>query len=278
MYRLETLSRMIRETVPPVAGPLGVVTALGGASFLLFALSVLYWVDERRSTAAVVSYAFLALAVVITVKAALGLPRPPASVRLIPLENDPYGFPSGHAVAAVVVYGGLVTLRDRLADRRALAAAAVVVALVGLSRVVLGMHYLGDVIAGTVLGLAVLAFCRRVVGDEPLRGFALATAVSVAALLVTGLGSEALLAFGGSLGGTVGSLRLDAVSDLRSRLHGAVSAAVGVPFVFLTDGLAEGLAAPALTAVAYAALVAGILLLPALVSRLPLASVRSVTS
>lgn len=271
MYRLTDLSWLVWRRVPEwTAGPLGAVTALGGASFLLFALSLLYWLDDRRSTAALVSYAFVALAVVVAVKTALGLARPPGTVRLIPLENDPYGFPSGHAVAAVVVYGGLITLRNRLTDRRAVAAVAAVVAMVGFSRVALGMHYVGDVVAGTVLGVSLLALCSRVVADDPTRGFALAAVVSVPALLVTALGPEALLAFGGSVGGAVGSRAVDALSELRSRLHGAVLTAVGVPYVFGVDELAEGLTEPALVVLAYAVLVAGILALPVVVGRVPL--------
>lgn len=275
MYRLPELSGLIWKVVPQgAAEPLGVVTALGSASFLMVALSVLYWVDERRSTATLVSYVLVALAVVVTVKTALALPRPPEAVRLIPLANDPYGFPSGHAVAAVVVYGGLLTVRDALDDRRTVAGAALVVSLVAFSRVALGMHYLGDVVAGIGLGLVVLIVCRRLVGADPVRGFALAAICAVPALVVTGLGRDALLVFGGGLGGAVGSLRLDALAELRSGLDAVVLTALGVPFVFGVDELAEGLAAPSLVAVTYAALVAGILLLPAVVGRLPLEPVR----
>lgn len=92
MYRLEELSRLIWRSVPEdAAEPFGAITALGSATVLLFALSLLFWLDERRSTATVVSYAFLGLAVVITLKTVLALPRPPEAVRLIPLENDPFG-------------------------------------------------------------------------------------------------------------------------------------------------------------------------------------------
>ena len=275
MYRLEDLSRVIREVMPAAATePLGVVTALGGSTFLLFALSLLFWLDERRSTATVVSYTLIALAVVITVKAALGLPRPPAAVRLIELDADPHGFPSGHAVASVVVYGGLASVRDRLTDRRVAAGVVAVVVLVSFSRVALGMHYLGDVIVGGALGIALLAACRYVVGTDAFRGFALATAVSVPALVVTGFGQEALLACGGSLGGAVGSRWLDTLGELRSRLHGGTLVVTGIPFVFVTDEFAEAFAHPALVVTTYAVLVAGILVLPAIVERVPLESVR----
>jgi len=97
MYRLEELSRLIWESVPAgAAEPFGVVTALGSATFLLFALSLLYWLDERRSTAVVVSYALVAMAVVFGLKAAaLALPRPPEAVRLIPSKRTRTDFRAG---------------------------------------------------------------------------------------------------------------------------------------------------------------------------------------
>jgi membrane-associated phospholipid phosphatase len=269
MFRLDGLSRLIWESVPGwLAEPMGVVTAFGGGTLLLFALSLLYWLDERQSTATVVSYAFVALSAVIFLKTALGMPRPPETVRLIPLENDPYGFPSGHAVAAVVVYGGLATVRDRLDDPRVLAGVGVTVALIALSRVVLGMHYVGDVIAGTLLGVVVLATCRQFVGERPVRAFLAAGLVALGAVLVTGGSTESILALGGSLGGAVGSPWLDAAGDLGSRLEGVLLVVVGVPYALVMEQAGEAVQ-PALAAVVYALLVAGILVLPVLADRVP---------
>jgi membrane-associated phospholipid phosphatase len=78
-------------------------------------------------------------------------------------ENS-YSFPSGHASVSLAVYGtiGFIAARH-LSNRRArvavLAAAAVLVALIGFSRLYLGVHFLSDVIAGFSLGLAWLALC-----------------------------------------------------------------------------------------------------------------------
>jgi len=278
MFRLDGLSRGIWETVPAwLVDPMGVITAFGGATALLFVLSVLYWLDERRSTATVVSYAFVALAAVILVKTTLGLPRPPEAVRLIPLDNDPYGFPSGHAVAAVVVYGGLATVRDRLGDARVVAGVALAVTLIALSRVVLGMHYLGDVVVGTLFGLAILAACWRFVGERPDRAFLVAAVVAVGAVLVTGASEEAILALGGSVGGAVGSRWIDVADALRSRLEGAVLAAVGVPFALVLDQAGDAVSPP-VAALVYAILVAGILVLPVVVGRVPLPTTGTTTA
>jgi len=86
-----------------------------------------------------------------------------------PVAHASYSsFPSGHAQGAVVACGVLllVLLPAVPADRRRLAVAAAVgwVLLVGFSRVVLGVHYVSDVVGGYLLGLAWLAVCAATFG------------------------------------------------------------------------------------------------------------------
>jgi membrane-associated phospholipid phosphatase len=75
-----------------------------------------------------------------------------------------YSFPSGHSSMSLAVYGTLGFIVARHASTRgrqlaALIGAAVVVLLIGFSRMYLGVHYLSDVIAGFSLALAWVAFC-----------------------------------------------------------------------------------------------------------------------
>ncbi len=75
-----------------------------------------------------------------------------------------YSFPSGHAVAATLVYGLLAcyAVRHARAARTRVAAVALaclMVALVGVSRMYLGVHYLSDVLGGAAEGCAWLAVC-----------------------------------------------------------------------------------------------------------------------
>jgi membrane-associated phospholipid phosphatase len=83
-------------------------------------------------------------------------------------------FPSGHAQGAMVGYGVLLVVLWPLLRGRwrgtALAAASVMVAAIGFSRVALGVHYLSDVVGGLLVGatwvaLMVLAF--NVAGARP---------------------------------------------------------------------------------------------------------------
>lgn len=89
---------------------------------------------------------------------------------------DPHAsYPSGHAAAAVCLYGGLAVLAWRLTSRRWLQVglttlAAVVPLLVGYARMYRGFHHLTDVLAGLLLGAVWLALCTRwVLAEEPAR-------------------------------------------------------------------------------------------------------------
>ena len=84
----------------------------------------------------------------------------PTNVNLIPLPHE-FSFPSGHSLATVLLFGALsfIALGEirRPWLRYGLVAVFALLAIaVGMSRVYLGVHWLGDVIGAWLLGGAVL--------------------------------------------------------------------------------------------------------------------------
>jgi undecaprenyl-diphosphatase len=75
---------------------------------------------------------------------------------------DSYSFPSGHALGAFLFFGTLAfialmdakTLRGRV---WAVAVCAVLIVLVGISRVYLGVHWFGDITASWILGFGLMS-------------------------------------------------------------------------------------------------------------------------
>ncbi|HEX2541913.1 MAG TPA: phosphatase PAP2 family protein [Caldimonas sp.] len=90
--------------------------------------------------------------------------------RARPILDDPlltlstYSFPSGHVLGSTLLYGLAVVFVFRRTRRPSLRALAVLgagaaIALVAFTRLYLGVHYLSDVIAGFLEGVAWLALC-----------------------------------------------------------------------------------------------------------------------
>jgi undecaprenyl-diphosphatase len=93
------------------------------------------------------------------VKLAVNRPRPVVDHPVATAFGK--SFPSGHTMSATVVYGALLVacwpLLTRGWRRVALGATIVLVLSVGSSRMLLGLHFLSDVVGGFLLGLAWLS-------------------------------------------------------------------------------------------------------------------------
>jgi membrane-associated phospholipid phosphatase len=87
-----------------------------------------------------------------------------------PTFHDPiitalhYSFPSGHAMTSLVAYGSfayflLIRTKSKARKLLIIVSAVLLIALIGLSRIYLGVHYLSDVIAGYAAGGFWLAIC-----------------------------------------------------------------------------------------------------------------------
>ncbi len=128
-----------------------VITTLGSEGFFLAFLAVIYW--SLNKSLGFWGLILMPSAIFVTSeipKDIIRLPRP--DVRGITVPT--YTFPSGHASGAVSVWGYLAIM---LKNRRFWIWAVVISLLVGLSRIVLGYHYPGDVIGGIVTGMIFLA-------------------------------------------------------------------------------------------------------------------------
>lgn len=84
--------------------------------------------------------------------------RPRPTLWESPAPESTFSFPSGHAMGSMTLMAVLVLLTWRTRWRwPVLGAAVVFTALVGLSRLYLGVHYPSDVLAGWAAGLAWVA-------------------------------------------------------------------------------------------------------------------------
>jgi membrane-associated phospholipid phosphatase len=119
--------------------------------------AVVLWFRGRRRLALLVVVAVAGAAVLSGVTKAL-------VHRVRPIVNHPVdhasggSFPSGHAMTSMVVLGLAVVILLPRVPRRwrtvIVATAAVLVVAVGFSRLILGVHYVSDVVGGWIIGVA----------------------------------------------------------------------------------------------------------------------------
>lgn len=125
------------------------VTMLGSTAVLIPAGLVLLsrWVRVRRRAALLFAITMAgAVLLDITLKEAFRRPRPQPFFELAAPRSA--SFPSGHALVSFCFWGAAAALSGRRVRPAVWAGVAVLVLLIGLSRIYLGVHYPSDVIAG----------------------------------------------------------------------------------------------------------------------------------
>jgi undecaprenyl-diphosphatase len=155
-----------RHATPPLAIAMLVWTQLHstvavGAYAAVAALVFAIDRSWRRLTLVVVAVGG-GLAVNALMKLAFQRARPTFDDPLLTLAT--YSFPSGHVAGSTIFYGLAVAgvfarTRRPLARALAVAAAALAIALVAFSRMLLGAHFLSDVVAAFAEGVAWLTLC-----------------------------------------------------------------------------------------------------------------------
>lgn len=133
-----------------------------GFAFLLYLL----WKREWRW--AVISICVIPGGMLLNAVTKLAVHRPRPMFPEFATAIQTYTFPSGHTMAAVLVYGLLATYMIAHSEtwrwRISIAlATAFTVCLVAFSRLYLGIHYLSDVLAAMAEGVAWLALCHMAV-------------------------------------------------------------------------------------------------------------------
>lgn len=142
------------------------VTALGSLTILAFLILVVttYLMLANKPLAAVLLVTAMGGGAVINslLKLFFARPRPAIVVPSVRVFSD--SFPSGHAALSTMVYLTLAVMLGRTIGSRTLSVfflivAMLVAAIVGISRVYLGVHYPTDILAGWCVGSAYAIAC-----------------------------------------------------------------------------------------------------------------------
>ena len=161
MWGRGPLDRAIYEAVyagdDPTLVAIGrVFTALGEPTILIaasFVVALVLWLRGHRHLPLVfIAITMLGRAVSELQKYWIARPRPDLETHLVMVKTS--SFPSGHANSSMIFFLtlALVASAGTRWQRASVAAAIVVSLLVGISRVMLGVHWPSDVIGGWALG------------------------------------------------------------------------------------------------------------------------------
>lgn len=163
-FDIALTDRIVVRIGPGVRAFLLAFTRLGQADVMTVVATVAGIAIWRRRRAAVGLWAAAALGGFLLtqgLKTLIGRMRPQYAEAFLPKDDS---FPSGHVSMTVVFLGlGLYLYFQRerswAQQTAAIGLAAVYAMLMGLSRLLLGNHYLSDVLGGYLTGLSWLALC-----------------------------------------------------------------------------------------------------------------------
>ncbi len=153
-----------------------IITQMGDFIFLvpstLVVILFLLWRDKKILPGVFISMMIGIIPLIKVTKEIFARPRPEVAL----LEMGDYSYPSGHAISSFTFFIGAYLflsrhiIEEKLWLKVSMVLCITATALVGLSRLFLGVHYITDVVGGYLLGGAwILIFIKvyeRLVSDE----------------------------------------------------------------------------------------------------------------
>lgn len=173
-------------------GPFELLSLLGFNWGILLALGVGLWLWGRRVAYGVIVVALVEAAVTTSLSHALGVPRPDAAGLVEYRRIGMPSFPSGHVTTASVVWSWIA-----VHGRAPWALPIGLVLAVSAGRIYLGVHYLGDVLGGILVGALVLWLVHASWGRvwPRLAGRSFGFFVGLAVICLAGVVASAFLYF-----------------------------------------------------------------------------------
>jgi membrane-associated phospholipid phosphatase len=154
----------IQSSLISLAGIMKSITFLGSEEFFILVMPILYWCVDTGAGFRIGVILLLSGHINGILKVMLHSPRPfwySQEIKALSTEIS-FGMPSGHSMNTASIWGLAAYLFKK---RWFVILSGVVIFFVGFSRLVLGMHFIRDVISGWVFGLLLLIIFIKL--DQP---------------------------------------------------------------------------------------------------------------
>ncbi len=189
---------------------LALFTRMGDGATVVTLAIIFYWFGawrDWRKRGMLMAIAVTTLAMSAGLKGVFDVARPVyvADLAFAPAEYPGLSTPSAHAMGSAAIYGGLAVVMETGKKWQRYLVAGVIISLVALSRVVIGVHFLGDVVLGVALGLFIVWFAIWLANRNPRSILLLFVFAFVFAVIAILLGSSEFVTMstGTALGGIV---------------------------------------------------------------------------
>ena len=174
-FNLELIG-WLQETYPQLESFFVLISNFGSLEFYLAVLPLIYWTINKRLGKLLGLTLFISVGINTIFKQTIRGPRPfwlDPSLGI--LETDGYGMPSGHTQNTTAL---LILIAGWVRKGWVWFLAFLMIALMGLSRIYLGDHFISDVIGGFLVGIIILvgiilwrrylasSFYKRILGQR----------------------------------------------------------------------------------------------------------------
>jgi membrane-associated phospholipid phosphatase len=152
MFFDPSITTFLRDLLPWAGAFFSIVTEMGGELFLISVLLIGFWAYRKRESMIITLILIVTILTNYWLKYVIGNPRPPASYWFGDVEATNYSTPSGHAQNAGTLYSWLA---GKVKNWWMILASLTLMFLIGISRVYLGVHFLGDILLGWAIGIVI---------------------------------------------------------------------------------------------------------------------------
>ncbi len=160
------ITDVLRNALPGLGDFFLLISQIGGELIYIALLLIGFWTYKKRESILLIYVLVISALSNYWLKFLIANDRPPSG-NWYPGSDPPnYSTPSGHAQNSAALYGWFTV---RVKTWWMAVVAIVLTGLIGISRVYLGVHYLGDVVLGWGIGIVIVLVFFYL--ENPVRGY-----------------------------------------------------------------------------------------------------------